>query len=368
MELNRKRLEKFLSLACQIVEKKPPQPILGCVRLTADDKGVRAVATNLNLDVAATLETGPGDAMDICIDANRLATIVRTLDCEDVTIAERKEGRAEVTGDQSKFDVGCSPGRDFPKTETDVVHMVEVKEPAIIAEMLGQALESASNDITRAHLACVCLRSHKGVVRMLATNGHTGMVTERSIEFPDIAGDAMISRASAEVIRKVLAEAKEPVQFAQKGRMVRLAIGDTSIVVRLSEPTFPPLEQVMKIDPRYVLELAKGALLTSVKRVATVTNTAVGDGIAMEIGKDAIKLAAADSGSGDSAEDSVPVVATTCPPGKCTWKIGVSAKYLMGCASVMSGDTLTMQIANELDPIIISDGKGCVAAVMPVRL
>lgn len=114
-------------------------------------------------------------------------------------------------------------------------------------DWLRAMLCAASTDLTRAHLSCIRIETHGRTVRMIATDGHWMLCTERDIKPEDMTGkDAIVhlNREDAERIVKVLPK-KGVVSFDADGNVTDARTTTVLGSFKPADVTFPPYEQVI---------------------------------------------------------------------------------------------------------------------------
>lgn len=168
----RKALIDALDAAKPMVERSATIPVLGHVRLTLSDAGLRIQANNLDAFLEDWLDGQDRDqAFDVTIAPARPLAILRAIPDETVILeSEDMKLRIHWQDGEAEF-LDCLPGSDFPDFPTPPTIVRSMVSSADL-ERLRQVRAYASDEETRYYLNGVKLWLEGARALFVATDGH----------------------------------------------------------------------------------------------------------------------------------------------------------------------------------------------------
>ena len=133
--------------------------------------------------------------------------------------------------------------------------------------------------------------------------------------------------------------------------------------MRLIEGKFPPYGQVIPKTVKRTFKVSKKALLSSLKRIATLSSDK-SLGVKLTLSPKSLELTAINPDFGEGHED----IEVEYKGDK--FEIGFNTRYLSDAISILDEDVVEIQLGDEVAPAMIkSDKKGKFThVIMPMRL
>lgn len=355
----KKDLVRSFSVAEGAVEKKPPIPILGNVKIVAN--GALTFEGTDTMIGAKSTTTAKIDAKgSALVPAAQFLAAARAMPEGDVTV--RVDGaRVELAGGKARQRVAFTPADDYPPFAKAPNDSIEV-DAAALNEAIGCVAFAASADETRANLAGVKVTIGGGRIRAVATNSHT--LAMRDVESDAEGFDAFLPIQSLREVRKALASASGSVGLAMEPGMVFVTTGDTVLSVKLTEDSFPPFEKLIPTDPKHRPVVNREALLDAFKRVMVAAdNVEAAAEVTIEDGTIRMRM---DSAKGEaSASDEV-----SCDYAGKGITFGIRGAYSILALSTLASDEIAIEVTTPKYPVLFvpANGGGHIQLVMPSSL
>lgn len=167
-------------------------PILNTIRLTAQtgQDTARLTATNLDMEITATISASTHTPLDACFPANVLRSIASD-DIETLDLSITDDRWSIVAGDMRGTMRLLCPAVDFPEMRTKSEAEIEGTDPLMIPEatlrrLFAQGRHCISSEETRYYLNGTYLHPHptEGTLRTTTTDGHRMAVVDSDVPWP----------------------------------------------------------------------------------------------------------------------------------------------------------------------------------------
>ncbi len=369
LSIQKEKLSRLLYLTNTIVERKNTMPVLGNVKLSAENGVLSVAATDLEVSLLGNTPAEVKSPGAITVSGRVLYEIVRELPAEDVIIRLAKGQRLEIESGASKFKInGISP-EEFPSVMGITLKKPVAVEAGKLCEMIDRTAYAVSLDETRYNITGVCVEMVDGVfaakaaLRFVATDGHRLSFVDRPADGLSVASSFIIPRKGIHELRKLLDSEEGVTKVEIAEGFFTAATDDVTIGIRLVDGQFPDYRQVIPSETKTTLEAARGEFLAAVKRVSLVT-TDRSRSIRFGIVGNTLNVSSSSPEHGEASE-SFPVSKTGDDV-----SVGFSARYIVDLLGAMErSETITARFNGELGPGMFT-GNGdehytCI--VMPMR-
>lgn len=361
-------LRQGLAIVSRAVGNTVTLPVLGNILFETTQGRLRLSATDLEIGVVtwvgAKVEsdgavTVPARTMVDFVSANTDDTISLSTEQDKMTVSSAAH-RAEIPG------VSAADYPNIPSVEDGTT----IKVPAdIFLNGLKAVMVAAALDEARPALAGVALQVVDKQLRLAATDSFR--LAEFIIDLPtEVPNWSIIipARAIAELVRilGILKDVGE-VTLVSSPTQIHIKMGDTELVSRLIESTYPDYRKVIPTTFVTELVLNTGQFLNSL-RMATIFTSAQANNIHLSVDNDAVllKSAASQFGQDTSAIDAEVMHHTE------EKKIDVvfNARYLTDAVNAAGGSKVVLKLSGALSPAVVvnPDIPPYHHIVMPIRV
>ncbi|MEW5738661.1 MAG: DNA polymerase III subunit beta [Myxococcota bacterium] len=359
-------LKKALHRAQGIVERKATMPILSNVLVTAAKSGVTVTAFDLDIGIVSEHQAEVTKAGAITVSARTLFDIVSFLPEAQVTVKKLPNNYAELTSGAAHYKiVGMAP-EEFPKLpKDDAAHAVSVSGPVLL-EMIKKTQFAISNDETRYILNGVFFEPRdKGLVRMVATDGHRLALVER-----ELAGDfklksgVIIPRKGLFELKRLLDEAPDAecqLGFAENSAIFKKP--GLSMVMRLIDGQFPEYQRVIPKEGEKQLLVRRDKLFDALKRISLLSADK-SNAVKLSLSENLLRITVNNPDLGEAKDD----LEVAYRGGALT--VGFNARYLLDVLGVLETDEVSVELGDEHSPGVLHPpgDKSFTAVVMPMRV
>jgi DNA polymerase-3 subunit beta len=369
LAIERAALLRSLGHVQNVVERRTTIPILGNVKLTAED-GLELVATDLDLTLRAREDATVERAGSTTVPAHTLFDIARKLpEGTPVRLAQAPgSAELELEAGRSRFVLPTLPVDDFPATGAEEAQVRFALEPAALGKLIDKARFAISTEETRYYLNGIHLHvAGSGATRTLrgvATDGHR--LARIEIALPagaEAMPPVIVPRKTVGELRKLLEGASGEVAVAVSAGRIELACGRAMLLSRLIDGTFPDYERVIPAGNERIALVATRPFGEAVDRVATISiEKARPVKLAFEAGRLTV--------SAISPEHGRAVEELDCDYRGEPLEIGFNARYVLDMVAQVDGPELRIEMANAAAPTLVRDPADTAAlfVLMPMRV
>lgn len=351
LRLERADLVAALTATARVVETRNTYPILANVLLSVADGRLTVRSTDLDIEITTSVPA-EGDLPTTTAPAKTLLDIAKKFPAGAEVTLDLEGEALTVKAGRSRFKLACLDADAFPTISTGTFGSeFEVD----LASLFAPVAFAISSEETRHYLCGIYLLGVDGDLTAVATDGHRlAKHVLPSGDFPEFAGIIIPAKTVGVV-------PQGPVQVAVSDTKVRLRKGDTTIVSKLIEGTYPQYERVIPKNNEFVVTADRAALLEAVSRVGTVA-TDRSRAVKFDVSGEAITLTL--QSDTDSAADEVAAQYNGEPV-----ETGLNTRYLQDILGAISGPTVSMALSRELGPILLrGDNDNWTGVQMPVRV
>ena len=377
----RAALHVALTQAARIVERRTTIPILANVRIeTEGERLLRLTATDLDLEVRLRLEATIEEPGATTVPTHTFAALVAKYDGDTVAIATKGEDATlTLSCSRSRATLQRLPVEDHPALDEGAATHRFALPAASLVEALDAVAFAISTEETRYYLNGVHLTAAEtidGTARLglVATDGHRlarwrGPLPEGASGMPSV----IVPRKTVGEIRKIAAEGAkgghDQVAIALDESKIRFEIGETILVSKLIDGTYPDYGRVIPAAFETEARVDRAELVAALDRVTTVASER---GRAVKCGffGDEMRLEVANPDVGFATE-TLRIETSDAT----SLEIGFNGAYLKAVADALGGDTIAVRLPdNPGAPTVFvpvpetRDGADLLVVLMPMRV
>lgn len=370
---SRESLASALALAERAAAARENVPVLGGVRLQAQEGTFRLSATDLEMSVTAWGEASVEQAGDRVVDARLFSALVRRLSGPQVELRAGADGRTlEVRCGGARFSLVSMPGEEFPALPELTDGWRVVVPAGRLEAALAQSRFAAASSDQRPVLSGILLEVEGTQVRLVATDSSRLAYREMQADLCEPFGNpglfgpkAVVPARAAEEIERICAalDPEVPVSLRVGERLAVMEAPSARLVTRLIEGSFPPYRQVF-LDglPRRV-RFRRTGLLESVQRAALLSRRGPAV-VQLQVDEDRVVLRSTEADVGE-AEESIDAEVEG-PP----FVVAYQARFLEDVLKAFDAEEVELQLGDpsRQGTIRIPGDEGYRYIVMPVRL
>jgi DNA polymerase-3 subunit beta len=369
LTIKKEEILKGLQRIQGVVEKKNTMPILSNMLLTADDKGVEIVATDLEIGLRGRYAAEVEKPGSVTVSAKKMYEIVRELPAEDIQIKVEGGNWVKVTSGHSQFKLVALPKDEFPALPDVAEEGMITIAGETLREMIKRTLYSVGENDARYVLNGLFVHmtpAKNGLnIRMVGTDGHRLSMIDRVIDAKHKEESMIIPKKAMMELRRILEEdasaAELQIGFSKNHALFKR---DGLIMVsKLIDGNYPNYLQVVPAKSTKKVAVAKDVFTHAVKRVSILSKEKT-NAVKLQLEKDKLILSTNNPEVGEANEE----LSVDYKGEEIT--IGFNSRYLMDVLTAMDRANIALELSDALSPCLITeegdDHYKCV--VMPMRV
>lgn len=360
-------LSETLGIIGGVIASRTPNPVLTCIKLTAEDGRLTLAATDGDCGLRLVMEQvqvdEPGETL---IPADKLVQIIR--ECPDPTVTLENEKQAMfIRSGESIFKIyGFDPAEAPPVDEFNQ-EAVDCEIPAgDLVTLINRSLFAAADEHSRYAINGVLVEREETMLRMVATDGRRLAVATGTVSSGSGSSSCIIPSKALSIMRRILRNEDAVVRIAMDEHQVHVHVDDPSgqatLNSNLVEGRFPPFEDVIPKDQDKRVTFNRQTLWTAVRQAALLTNEESRSvrlhfldnqltltSHAPEMGEAEVHLGI-EGYSGEELE------------------IGFNPNYISDALKVIDQDQVVLELKAPNKPGVLRTGKEFTYVLMPVNL
>ena len=370
LTIERAALLRALGHVQSVVERRNTIPILSNVLLRAEDGELALSATDMDLEMVASVAAQVARKGATTAPAHTLYDIVRKLpEGAQVELdAGGDKGSMTLRSGRSTFTLACLPPEDYPlMAGGDLPHNFMLSA-GDLKRLIDRTRFAISTEETRYYLNGIYLHAAKSddvpMLRAVATDGHR--LARMEMPLPEGAAGmpgVIVPRKTVIELRKLLDEMDQDVAIALSDTKIRFGFGETVLTSKLIDGTFPDYDRVIPTGNDKILEVECKPFAEAVDRVSTIS-TEKSRAVKLALERGSLTLSATSPENGTATEE-IEVRYAASP-----LEIGFNSRYLLDIAEQIEGEGARFAMADAASPTVVRDTADASAlyVLMPMRV
>lgn len=181
-QVQRESILKPLQSVIGVVERRQTLPVLSNILFSATKDRISLIATDLEVELQASMDVEVVEPGDITIPARKLLDICRTLPEQSTLAFTIDSGTAQIKSGKSRFTLSTLPASEFPLVE-DIKTVQDFGLPqSSLKSLIERTNFSMAQQDVRYYLNGLMLELRDKLVRCVATDGHRLAICELSAD------------------------------------------------------------------------------------------------------------------------------------------------------------------------------------------
>ena len=367
--VNRETFLKELFKVQGTGERKSTLPILSNVLITAENKKVSLLSTNMEVGIQTSFEDEVIEKGRTTASAKVLYDICKEMQSNVLDI-ELDDNFLKIRGGKTESRIPTLPASDFPKIQLPTKTTNVTIDSSVLKDMMDKVSFCASTDETKYHLNSVYIdnATNKGWLRMVSTDGHRLGIVDRpvcSLEDLGSSKGILIPKKGAYELSKIV-ETSEKVSILYEAGYFYLIAGNTTVFVKEMDLEYPDYLRVVPTNNDKSFKVKRSEMLSALK-VVSIMSTVKSRTVLMTVNNGSITL---NSKSPEIGESNTEIEVDY---SKTPMEIKFNSKYIIDILSALNDDIITFMMGEPLSPVMIKPEKGGdnndnIYVVMPMRL
>jgi len=345
-----------------IISPRTTLPILNNVLLETADGSLKITATDLDVTVTARVQAEVVRDGATTVPAKHIISILRALPAEELQLEVDTKNNTTIRSGSSYFRIIGIPKDDFPpppEIAEEKSYTLEQGNFRRLLELTSYA--AASSDEGRAVLTGVLLSFKGDKLTVVATDGRRLALREAEMEIPrGSEAEMVVPIKTIQELQKTLGDEGDILIRAGRNQ-VAFEFGDTLVLSKLLEGTYPNYRQVIPAasDKRVVLE--REMFLDALRRAAIVASGQA-PSVKLDFARNRLEISAENRDIGEARESMAAKY------GGEDVSIAFNPLFLIEPLSALDTDEVILELTDELSPGVIKTTEAFLYVLMPVRL
>lgn len=346
------------------VERRQTLPILGNVLLKSSGGDLSLTATDLEIEMVASVTADGSDDFQTTIPARKLLDICKALPESSAINFNIDENRVSLTSARSRFTLASLPARDFPGLDEIEEQMSFSIPQSQLKGLFDKTSFAMAQQDVRYYLNGILLELSPGKVKLVATDGHRLALSEVELDTGvDEERQLIIPRKAVLELSRLLDGSDSPVKCVLSQNHLRVETGPLVFTTKLIDGKFPDYERVIPVDGNKTMEVARETLKQSMSRIAILSNEKY-RGIRLTLSSGNLSIQA-NNPDQEEAEEEIQV-----DYDESDMEIGFNVTYLIDVLNVLNSEKVQIRLKDSNSSAIMSDSQdsSSLYVVMPMRL
>ncbi len=257
------------------VSAKSIMPILECIKIDADAKGLMTVtANNLDLCVEYNSVCSIPEGGSIAISSKMFGEIIRRLPDDEITITVNEENNImTIKCRQSEFNIQGLSANEYPAVpEINETYRFRMQQDKL-KKMIRKTIFSVSvNEARKPVLTGSLFEIDTGVLSVVATDGYRLAIIKEVVDASLENKKFIIPGLTLRELLKVLKDEEEPVDIIVSDRHVLFDFGTYKVVTRLLEGEYINYAPILSTPNSIYVLVDTKSLSDSLDRAALLIN------------------------------------------------------------------------------------------------
>ncbi len=362
-------LQKKLSFLNHAVSNKSQLPVLQNLLIEVLDNTLTLSSTDLEIGIETICAADIHEEGGITVPMKPFTELINSLPVEQIHL-ETSETTLTVKSKKTKSTFQTIAKEEFPKLYEEKGILIAKIQPENLNKDIGAVVFSASQDTTKPALSGLLVKQEKEGFLLVATDGYRLSLKRHpvtAIAATDDTAQDVVMIIPARIFKELVAikeQAAEIAMFVAKGsNQVVFEIGETLLIGRLIEATYPNYEKIIPLDFSAKISFEREELLKAVK-ITSIFARDSANIIKLSLHADKIIVSSQAAAIG---ENTVTVEAKLSGEAN---EIAFNARYLLDVLQNVPGNVIQFEMTGPLNPGVfkIEQDESFLHLIMPIRI
>jgi len=352
-----------------VLDKKSSRPVLTYALIVIKGDGLAVSATDLEVSSKVIIPVNSQDSGKFCVNARNLFDILRELPDDQVYfLIDPSENAVKITCNEIHYTLLVYKSDDYPHLIFEGSGKQLKLSSFQVADIINKTSHAICTDETRLHLNGIFLQEVGDKLRAVATDGYRLALIE--IDLPKDNIEALVNgiilpkKGVYEIKKMAEGYPDEMIDISVDEAFVYFSVrNEYFISVRLITREYPKYQAVIPSKTSFTVITDKNLLFDAVRRIKIMSNEK-SNGVKIKLSSNEMTVLANHPSLGDASETvSISYNGNNI-------EIGFNARFLIDMLSVFEEGEITLELNNELSPVVVKSPKSTnyLGIIMPLRV
>ncbi len=334
-------LIKGLQIVNRVATTRATLPILGNILLTTDNGQLKLVSTDLELAIDTHIRASIGSEGAITVPARTFTDFVTNNSDETIEFSLKD---TVLTAKSAHFtaDIKGIDAVEFPTIPTiETKDAIDIPAP-IFKEAIAQTVFASTADETRPVLSGVAFFINGRELKMVATDSYRLAEKKITLQKDEPANTIIVPARTLLEINRLITEDMAQVSLSLDKHQLVATCGETHIVSRLIEGSFPAYEAIIPKKLETNATMSRHEFIGALK-VASLFSRDSAYNVTFKVGNESVELKSVSAQIGASTAN---VVASVAGP---EVTMSFNARFILDALQVITSEAIQFQVQNPKD-------------------
>lgn len=359
--ISKTELFNALDTVIKATSSRSSVPALSGILISTEADKITFFATDLETSIKTNTIGIIDEPGSVAVPAKIFTDIIRSLP-ESSVVLTSDDSSIQIECNQSHFNLRTTNAAEFTRFP-EITGTQKVKIPSkMLSEMVKKASKAVSRNEVNAILTGVNLEIEGDVITMASVSNYRLALAEGKLDEAISEPFSVIVPGKAFVEVSKMAHINDDVEIIVSSNQIKFNFSETSFITRRIEGRFPDYRQIIPKEWNIRATLDRAEFSEAVKRnsIFTVNDSVLKLDFSMD--DQTIKISSNMKEIGASNED------VMCKIEGGDGFIFINHSYLQEGLSVVSSETITLEILNEKKPAVLrADEENFIFLMMPLN-
>lgn len=340
-------------------------PILECVKLSAEDDKLTLMCTDLELTIIKTIKADVSIEGEAVIPAKFFAEFVKKISGEQINFNLIEGNIMEIFYGENKGIIQCQNADEFPEPkQLETPKKLEIKSNDL-KDLVVKASVAVAQDDSRPMLRGILLEAQDGELRGVALDGVRMALVKKPLINQEDFGIVVTARSLMEIV-KLLPEKNETITILTEKNHLKINLENTVLITRLlgQKSDFVSYNQIIPTSFQTNIVINRQKLYNAIERASLLNLTERNHIIKFNIKKEMLTITS-ESQQGNITEN-IPIEHTNSD-----LVIDFNGRLIIDCLHVISDEFIKMNFCGVMSPCVITSNQekeDYLYLVLPMRV
>jgi DNA polymerase-3 subunit beta len=346
------------------VERRQTLPVLGNVLFKSTGGDLTLAATDLEIEMIASVTADNPPDFQTTIPARKLLDICKALPEGSTITFNVDESRVSLTSARSRFTLSTLSAKEFPSLDELEVQQTFVIPQHLLKGLFDKTSFAMAQQDVRYYLNGILMEIEPSTIKLVATDGHRLALSKVSIDSGvSEERQIIIPRKAVLELSRLLDSGDSTAKCELSQNHFRVETDSLIFTTKLIDGKFPDYQRVIPVDGNKTMQVERETLKQSMSRIAILSNEKY-RGIRLTLSSGNLSIQA-NNPDQEEAEEELQVEYD-----ESDMEIGFNVTYLIDVLNVLGSEKVQIKLKDSNSSAIMSDrqDESSIYVVMPMRL
>lgn len=358
------RLNKGLAVVSRIVGSRTTLPVLSNIYIEAKSGELKLSATDLEIGITTSIGAKVEEEGALTVPAKLISEFIANNNDENINI-NSKDHTLHLKSERYEANIKGIDPSEFPQVPDIAKDTLIEIDSDVFKRSISEVIIASATDETRPVLAGLYFKFESGILYLVATDSYRLAEKKIEIKNSEINKEFIVpARTMHEVLRIASAVEKlESISISATDNQVSFSVGNTLIISRLIEGSFPNYRQIIPSGhkSKAIVDLKD---FSSAVRMAALFARQGGNNVKIRLLDSKLII----TSIADQVGDNISTVVADIEGDEV--EIAFNAKYITDILQVLTDKKVVFELSDKSSPGVIrtEKSKDYLYIIMPLRV